>query len=141
MTTAICIVAAMAGDTSQDLKTGYIVGVTPLYQQIGELIGSVAAGLAIAGVLYLPIHLSTPIMVGGLIRLWVEKRKFKSEERRQEVINDGVLYSSGMIAGEGLAGSLCSIRHQFRYEGYPGQLGRRCILPYSCSYYDSLYVR
>lgn len=170
--TVICIVAAMAGDTSQDLKTGYIVGATPIKQQIGELIGSVAAGLAIAGVLYLlnaawgygttqlpapqatlmkmvvegvmggnlpwglvftgvfiaiaveivgipvlpfaiglylPIHLSTPIMVGGLVRLWVEKRKFKTEERRQEVINDGVLFSSGMIAGEGIVGILLAV--------------------------------
>ena len=170
--TVICIVAAMAGDTSQDLKTGYIVGATPIYQQYGELIGSVAAGLAIAGVLYLlnaawsfgsnqipapqatlmkmvvegvmggnlpwglvftgvfiavaveiigipvlpfaiglylPIHLSTPIMAGGLIKLWVEKRKFKSEERRNEVINDGVLFSSGMIAGEGLIGILLAV--------------------------------
>ena len=170
--TVICIVAAMAGDTSQDLKTGYIVGATPIYQQVGEIIGAVAAGLAIAGVLYLlnsawgygssqipapqatlmkmvvegvmggnlpwglvftgvfiaiaveivgipvlpfaiglylPIHLSTPIMVGGLIRLWVDKRKFKSEERRAEVINDGILFSSGMIAGEGLVGILLAI--------------------------------
>lgn len=36
--TVICIVAAMAGDTSQDLKTGYIVGATPMRQQIGELL-------------------------------------------------------------------------------------------------------
>lgn len=49
----ICIVAAIAGDTSQDLKTGYILGATPKKQQIGELIGVVAAGLAIGGVLYL----------------------------------------------------------------------------------------
>ena len=48
-------------------------------------------------------------MVGGLIRLWVEKRKFKSEARRQEVINDGVLYASGMIAGEGLVGILLAV--------------------------------
>lgn len=170
--TVICIVAAMAGDTSQDLKTGYIVGATPIYQQYGELIGAVAAGFAIAGVLYLlnaawpygsaqlpapqatlmkmvvegvmggnlpwglvftgvfiaiiveiigvpvlpfalglylPIHLSTPIMVGGLIRLWVEKRKFKSEARRKEVIDNGVLYSSGMIAGEGIVGIILAI--------------------------------
>lgn len=170
--TVICIVAAMAGDTSQDLKTGYIVGATPILQQIGELIGSVASGLAIGGVLYLlnaawgygstqlpapqatlmkmvvegvmggdlpwglvfvgvfiaiaveivgipvlpfaiglylPIHLSTPIMVGGLIRLWIEKRKFNSEEKRQEVLNDGILYSSGMIAGEGLVGILLAV--------------------------------
>lgn len=49
----ICIIAAIAGDTSQDLKTGYILGATPRKQQMGELIGIVAAGLAIGGVLYL----------------------------------------------------------------------------------------
>jgi putative OPT family oligopeptide transporter len=170
--TVICIVAAMAGDTSQDLKTGYIVGATPVKQQIGELIGAVVSGLAIGGVLYLlnaawsygssalpapqatlmkmvvegvmegnlpwnlvflgvfiaivveivgipvlpfaiglylPIHLSTPIMVGGLIRLWMEKRKFKDEESRKAAISDGILYSSGMIAGEGLVGILLAI--------------------------------
>ena len=51
--TVICIVAAMAGDTSQDLKTGYIVGATPAKQQIGELIGAVVSAIAIGGVMYL----------------------------------------------------------------------------------------
>ena len=51
--TVICIVAAMAGDTSQDLKTGYIVGATPRLQQIGELIGAIVAAFAIGGVMYL----------------------------------------------------------------------------------------
>ncbi len=49
----ICIIAAIAGDTSQDLKTGFLLGATPKKQQIGELIGVVASGLAIGGVLYL----------------------------------------------------------------------------------------
>ena len=49
----ICIIAAIAGDTSQDLKTGYLLGATPKKQQIGELIGVLASGLAIGGVLYL----------------------------------------------------------------------------------------
>jgi putative OPT family oligopeptide transporter len=49
----ICIIAAIAGDTSQDLKTGYLLGATPKKQQIGELIGIIASGLAIGGVLYL----------------------------------------------------------------------------------------
>ncbi len=49
----ICIIAAIAGDTSQDLKTGYLLGATPRKQQIGEIIGVVAAALAIGGVLYL----------------------------------------------------------------------------------------
>ncbi len=170
--TVICIVAAMAGDTSQDMKTGYIVGATPLYQQYGELIGAVASGLAITGVLTLlhaawpygsqelpapqavlmkmvvegvmggnlpwglvlagiflaivvqivgvpvlpfalglclPIHLSVTIMAGGLIRLWVEKRNFQSEPRRKEVIDNGILYASGMIAGEGIVGTVLAV--------------------------------
>lgn len=170
--TVICIIAAMAGDTSQDLKTGYIVGATPMKQQIGELIGSVCSGLAIGGVLYLlnaawgygtpmlpapqatlmkmvvegvmegnlpwglvfigvfiavfveiigipvlpfaiglylPIHLSLPIMIGGLIRLWLEKRKYKDQKEKEDVITNGVLYSSGMIAGEGLVGILLAV--------------------------------
>ena len=49
----ICIVAAIAGDTSQDLKTGYLLGATPYKQQIGEVIGVVASAFAIGGTLYL----------------------------------------------------------------------------------------
>lgn len=49
----ICIIAAIAGDTSQDLKTGFIVGATPKKQQIGEMIGVVVSAAAIGGVLYL----------------------------------------------------------------------------------------
>ena len=45
--TVICIVAAMAGDTSQDLKTGYILGATPVKQQYGELIGAVVSAVTI----------------------------------------------------------------------------------------------
>ncbi len=43
----VCIAAANAGATSQDLKTGYIVGATPIYQQIGLLIGVVASTFVI----------------------------------------------------------------------------------------------
>ena len=49
----ICIVAAMAGDMSQDLKTGYILGATPAKQQYGELIGAVVSAVTIGFVLYL----------------------------------------------------------------------------------------
>ncbi len=51
----VCIAAANAGTTSQDLKTGYIVGATPLYQQIGLIIGVVTSGLII-GVTTLYMH-------------------------------------------------------------------------------------
>ncbi len=168
----ICIIAAIAGDTSQDLKTGFIVGATPVKQQMGELIGVVVSAIAIGGVLYLlstawgygsqelpapqatlmkmvvegvmggelpwalifcgafiaivveilqipvlpfavglylPIHLSTPIMVGGLIRLYYDKKKMDSEEDRKQMVENGVLYSSGLIAGEGLVGILLAV--------------------------------
>lgn len=49
----ICISAAIAGDTIQDLKTGQIVGATPKYQQIGELIGVISASFIIGGVLFM----------------------------------------------------------------------------------------
>ena len=165
----ICIVAGMAGDMSQDLKTGYIVGATPKKQQIGEIIGSVAAALAIGGVLvllntawgfgstelpapqaalmkmivegimdgnlpwtfvfigvaiaitleilqipvlpvaiglYLPLELSSTIMIGGAIRWFIDKKRNISEN---DETNSGVLFSSGLIAGEGLVGILLAI--------------------------------
>jgi putative OPT family oligopeptide transporter len=43
----VCIAAANAGATSQDLKTGFLVGATPRYQQLGLMIGCVAAALVI----------------------------------------------------------------------------------------------
>ncbi len=49
----VCIVAAIAGDTAQDLKTGSLLGATPWKQQVGELIGVIASALAIGGVLVL----------------------------------------------------------------------------------------
>lgn len=167
----ICIVSAIAGDTSQDLKTGYVLGATPRKQQIGELIGITAAALAIGGTLYildsawgfgsdelgapqatlmklivegvmggslpwglvgigvciaivveligipvlpfaigvyLPVQLNACIMVGGVIRLIIEKLKMNTEEKK-EIVGDGILFCSGMIAGEGLIGILLAI--------------------------------
>ena len=49
----VCIAAANAGATSQDLKTGFIVGATPIYQQIGLIIGVLAATLSIGFTLIL----------------------------------------------------------------------------------------
>lgn len=167
----ICIIAAMAGDMSQDLKTGFLVGATPRKQQYGELIGAVSAALVIgfvllllnqawgfgspelpapqatlmklviegvmsgdlpwvlvfagAGIglvvellgiqilpfavgLYLPIHLSTPIMLGGIIRGVLDKKDI-DEGRLKEKVDGGILFSSGLIAGEGLVGILLAI--------------------------------
>jgi putative OPT family oligopeptide transporter len=51
----VCIAAANAGNTSQDLKTGYIVGATPLYQQIGLIVGVIVSAFAI-GMTTLYLH-------------------------------------------------------------------------------------
>ena len=168
----ICIIACMAGDTSQDLKTGYILGATPKKQQIGEMIGTLVAAVTIGGVLYLlsmawgfgteelsapqailmkmivegvmdgnlpwalviigafiaiaveilgiavlpvaiglylPLELSSCIMAGGLVRLYVSKKKLQDEKMRKDVTNRGILFCSGMIAGEGLVGILLAL--------------------------------
>lgn len=55
--------------------------------------------------IYLPVQLNACIMVGGLIRLAMDKMK-KTEEEKKEITNDGILFCSGMIAGEGLVGIL-----------------------------------
>ncbi len=51
----VCIAAANAGATSQDLKTGYIVGATPMYQQTGLLIGVITSSFVI-GMTTLYLH-------------------------------------------------------------------------------------
>lgn len=169
----IAVIAAIAGDTSQDLKTGFLVGATPKKQQMGEIIGVVVSSIAIGGILYLlsmawggygsndlpapqamlmkmivegvmggnlpwnlvfagvfialvieilgipvlpfsiglylPIYLSVPMMLGGALRWVLEKRKYASDKEKNNVVQSGVLYSSGLIAGEGIVGILLAV--------------------------------
>lgn len=46
--TVVCIAASIAGDTSQDLKTGFVLGATPKFQQIGELVGVITSAGVVA---------------------------------------------------------------------------------------------
>ncbi len=197
----ICIVAAISGDTSQDLKTGYLLGATPKKQQIGEIIGVVAAAFAIGGTLYLldsawgfgsdelaapqatlmkmiiegvmdanlpwglvlvgvfiafvvevvgipvlpfaigvylPVHLNACIMVGGLVRLVLDRLK-KSEEEKTAIISDGILFCSGMIAGEGIVGILLALLAVFGIDKIL-DISRILNLPVSVSNVASLAV-
>ncbi len=63
----ICIAAANAGATSQDLKTGYIVGATPRYQQLALFIGAIVSSLAI-GIVVITLDTPTPDMVADGIK-------------------------------------------------------------------------
>lgn len=166
----ICIVSAISGDTSQDLKTGYLLGATPKKQQIGEIVGVIAASLSIGVTLnlldsawgfgtealaapqatlmkmivegitngnlpwgliligaslsvvieilgipvlpvaigiYLPVQLNSCIMVGGVIRWFYNK--IRDEKIKRQTVSNGMLFCSGMIAGEGLVGILLAI--------------------------------
>jgi len=162
----VAIAASISGDTSQDLKTGFLLGATPRKQQTAELIGvltsatfvcltvlalgkgfgfgstelpapqatlmklvidgvldqnlpwslvAIGGGIALAcevaripslpfavGV-YLPVSTMTPIFVGGLIRLWME-RNAKDETTAADRRERGVLLGSGFVGGEGLLG-------------------------------------
>ena len=187
----ICIASAIAGDVSQDLKTGYIVGATPWKQQLGEIIGVLFSAVAIGFVMYildagygfgsaqlpapqagmmkmivegvmsgnlpwslvfvgvfialiaeifgipvlpfavgmyLPIFSTTGIMVGGVVRLIIDKKK-GTEEEKKKASNRGVLFASGMIAGEGLVGVLLAL---FAF------LGVSIALPFSLGQIGSL---
>src|SRR5205823_1960140 len=47
----VCIAASNGGTTSQDLKTGFLLGATPKYQQIAILVGALTSALVIGGAL------------------------------------------------------------------------------------------
>ena len=83
-----------------------------------EILGLPVLPIAIG--LYLPIHLSAPIFAGGMLRRIIESRKADSEEQRgrQKLrVDRGILYSSGLIAGEGLVGILLAILAVIPYHG------------------------
>jgi putative OPT family oligopeptide transporter len=61
----ICIAAANAGATSQDLKTGYLVGATPKYQQLALFIGVVVSTLVVGFTVQFLDH-PTPDMASGI---------------------------------------------------------------------------
>ena len=62
----VCIAAANGGATSQDLKTGYLVGATPRFQQIGLMIGAVAAALVIGITIKVLDHPTAEMVAQGM---------------------------------------------------------------------------
>jgi putative OPT family oligopeptide transporter len=65
----VCIAAANSGATAQDLKTGYLIGATPRWQQIGILVGSLTSALVIGGILVALNDASTVYTTKDLPRL------------------------------------------------------------------------
>lgn len=75
----ICIAAANAGATSQDLKTGYLVGATPRYQQIALFIGAIVSSLAI-GITVKVLDTPTPEMVSQGIMHAIGTEKYSAPQ-------------------------------------------------------------
>jgi len=186
----ICCCAAIAGDVTQSLKTGQIIGSTPKFLQLSMFIGVAVAAIVIAPTLtvlhaayeigspnlpapqaqamkaivegifggemnwpmvilgmelavlliildkpvlpiaiglYLPFSLSIPIMLGGLVHLFVDRgiesrygpeiqqisdekeRESRMEKIKERIHNKGILFSSGLIAGEALMGIILAV--------------------------------
>ncbi|MCL5037197.1 MAG: oligopeptide transporter, OPT family [Chloroflexi bacterium] len=167
----VCIAIAIAGDTSQDLKTGFLVGATPKYQEYGLFIGVLSSAFFIAltvlflcstyrlgdptvvkqeliapqanlmaiiipGILeghlpwslifiggfaaivaelmgvpalpfavgmYLPLELSTTVMMGGLVS-WIITKSHKNCNKLKSALDRGLLIASGLIAGDAILG-------------------------------------
>ena len=62
--------------------------------------------------LYLPIHLNAGIMAGGVVRWFFERKKARTKEEglaKKDTMNRGILFTSGMIAGEGIIGILLAV--------------------------------
>lgn len=182
----VCIAAAIAGDTSQDLKAGFLLGATPWKQQVAEMVGVVTSAavmgftlillnesygigvegglpapqatlmslvidgvlaadlpwlfvligvgiaafvefvlripsLAFAVGLYLPIALTTPIMVGGALRALVERKARRAGEAVEEQREAGILFSSGLVGGAALLGVVIAIAIYFWGPADPSQ--------------------
>ncbi len=186
----ICCSAAIAGDVTQSLKTGQLLGSTPKYLQISMFIGVIFAAIVIAPTLmvlheayvigsdnlpapqalamkgivegifggnmnwlmvlfgmelavlliimdrpvlpiaiglYLPFSLTLPIMLGGMVHLAVDRavdarykqemsmiaskkeRSSRLEKIKEKIHNKGILFSSGLIAGEALMGIILAV--------------------------------
>ncbi len=184
----VCCAACTAGDCSQDLKTGVLIGSTPKYQQYAQIIGVIIPAFVIAPVLtllhgaygigtglkapqatlfasitnalfgkgnlpytmvgigvilgaviifcdeilkkkkskyrlhvmpvavgiYLPITLAVPMMIGAIIRYFIDKAR--GGEEKLESSDNGVLLSSGLIAGEAIMGVVLAIFLYFEYK-------------------------
>ncbi len=167
MAIVVNVAICLAATTSQDLKTGYIIGATPRSQQLAEIIGVFLPALAIGGTifllneaygfgsrqlpapqgtmmaliargviegnipftlvsigvvialllevlkipilpfavgLYLPLSLSTPIMLGGIVAYFVRKMS-----KKDEVFERGILTSSGLVAGDACMGVILAL--------------------------------
>ncbi|MEO8405846.1 MAG: OPT/YSL family transporter, partial [Chitinophagaceae bacterium] len=61
----ICIAASNAGATSQDLKTGYLIGATPKYQQIALFVGVIVSSLAVGATIKILDHPTAEMAAQG----------------------------------------------------------------------------
>ena len=103
--TIVAVAASKAGDISQDLKTGYLVGATPARQQLGQLIGAAFACWAVAG---------TVLLLGGAYEFGTKEIPAPQAVLMKTIIEgvlSGALPWGLVLTGGGLAISamLCGV--------------------------------
>jgi putative OPT family oligopeptide transporter len=128
----VCIAAAIAGATSQDLKTGFLVGATPFWQQMGLLIGVTISTVAIGATLnlmnkglekYIPTQI--PVNVQSLpVGVKVERDSFVYQGKNYKLIN--ALGSHDIADGEYLYDSASN---QIEYQWAQGIGGDKAPAP------------
>jgi len=128
----VCIAAAIAGATSQDLKTGFLVGATPFWQQMGLLVGVTVSTVAIGATLnlmnkglekYIPTQIAVNLQAlpAGVK---VERPNFSYQGKNYELIN--VLGSHEIADGEYLYDDTT---HEIEYQWAQGIGGDKAPAP------------
>jgi putative OPT family oligopeptide transporter len=122
----VCIAAAVAGATSQDLKTGYLVGATPSRQQIGLFFGVVTSALMVGGILQFLDRAGTTIVersYPGVKVAAIDAAPYRLDDGRQFRVGHVYERVGDVLEGRYLVDSAGTIRYMID----PGIGGRELV--------------
>jgi putative OPT family oligopeptide transporter len=109
----VAIAASIAGDTSQDLKTGFLLGATPRRQQTGELIGVITSAAVVCWV----------VMLLGQQNDFGSKELAAPQATLMKLVIEGVLENSLPWALVGIGVALAVVAELFRIPSLPFAVG------------------
>jgi len=113
-----------------------LVGMT--FGVMCELLGIPVLPVALG--IYLPIHLSSGILVGGIVRLLVEKKFKKADEAQGKIqVEKGILLASGLVAGDAIMGIVVAVLAAFKLSGAVG-IGAKIMPAITQNHWTALAV-
>jgi putative OPT family oligopeptide transporter len=113
-----------------------LVGMT--FGVMCELLGIPVLPVALG--IYLPIHLSSGILVGGIVRLLVEKKFKKSDEAQGKIqVEKGILLASGLVAGDAIMGIVVAVLAALKLSGSVG-IGAKIMPALTQNHWTALAV-